>query len=169
MPIHANTQHDCTPMTAQDERRAPPHAQGIHAQDQQLTYTRTTALADVCMLHFASAGAHSKGVIYCGTCHTNVKVNEVLKRPIFNSYQWGNNLSTQKIAVRLCERVFLATEMPYWLDIDGGMGFGDELVSEMQEGVKNCKVVTFDSCSTANAPPHLLAIRAVTRACRNCQ
>ena len=140
MPIHANTQHDCTPMTAQDERRAPPHAQGIHAQDQQLTYTRTTALADVCMLHFASAGAHSKGVIYCGTCHTNVKVNEVLKRPIFNSYQWGNNLSTQKIAVRLCERVFLATEMPYWLDIGGGMGFGDELVSAMQEGVKGCKV-----------------------------
>ena len=99
-----------------------------------------TALADVCMLHFASAGAHSKGVLYCGTCHTNVKVIEVLKRPIFNSYQWGNNLSTQKIAVRLCERVFLATEMPYWLDIGGGMGFGDELVSAMQEGVKGCKV-----------------------------
>ena len=92
------------------------------------------------MLHFASAGAHSKGVLYCRTCHTNVKVTEVLKRPIFNSYQWGNNLSTQKIAVRLCERVFLATEMPYWLDIGGGMGFGDELVSAMQEGVKGCKV-----------------------------
>ena len=95
------------------------------------------------MLHFASAGAQSKGVLYCHTCRNNVKVNEVLKRPIFASYNWGSNHSTQKIAKRLCERVFLATEMPYWLDIDGGMGFGDELVSEMQEGVKNCKVLTF--------------------------
>ncbi|MGB1602130.1 MAG: hypothetical protein ACPIOQ_55900 [Promethearchaeia archaeon] len=95
------------------------------------------------MLHFASAGAQSKGVLYCHTCRNNVKVNEVLKRPIFASYNWGFNNSTQKIAKRLCERVFLATEMPYWLDIDGGMGFGDELVSEMQEGVKNCKVLTF--------------------------
>jgi len=96
---------------------------------------------DDCMLHFASAGAQSKGVLYCGTCCTNVKVKEVLKRPIFLSYNWGKDLSTQKIARPLCERVFLATEMPYWLDIDGGMGFGDELVSEMRDGVAGCKVV----------------------------
>ena len=87
------------------------------------------------MLHFASAGANAKGMLYCGTCHTNVKVKEVLKRPIFFSYNWGNDLSTQKIAKPLCERVFLATEMPYWLDIHGGMGFGEELVSEMRDGV----------------------------------
>lgn len=99
------------------------------------------AFVDDCMLHFASAGAQSKGVLYCGTCCTNVKVKEVLKRPIFLSYNWGKDLSTQKIARPLCERVFLATEMPYWLDIDGGMGFGDELVSEMRDGVAGCKVV----------------------------
>jgi hypothetical protein len=98
-------------------------------------------LADDCMLHFAAADANAKGMLYCGTCHTNVKVKEVLKRPIFLSYNWGKDLSTQKIAKPLCERVFLATEMPYWLDIHGGMGFGQELVSEMRDGVAGCKVV----------------------------
>lgn len=37
--------------------------------------------------------------------------------------------------------MFLATEMPYWFDIDGGMGVGAELVSEMREGVEGCMVV----------------------------
>ena len=31
--------------------------------------------------------------------------------------------------------------MPYWLDVDGGMSFGEELVQAMQEGVRNCKIV----------------------------
>ena len=31
--------------------------------------------------------------------------------------------------------------MPYWLDIEGWMGYGEELVQEMREGVKNCKIV----------------------------
>ena len=53
----------------------------------------------------------------------------------------GSQNSTQKIAKKLCDRVFQATEMPYWLDFDGGMSFGEEMVQEMREGVKNCKIV----------------------------
>jgi len=62
-----------------------------------------------------------------------------------NSYKQGTNqgdtgYSTQKIAKTLCERVFHATELTYWLDIHGGMSFGQELMTEMREGVKNCMV-----------------------------
>ena len=98
---------------------------------------------DECMLDFLSKreSSNTKGTFYCGVCQTKVRVNDVLKRPIFVSYNWGNNNSTQKIATRLVQRIFLATEMPYWLDVDGGMAFGDELVTEMKEGVAGCEIV----------------------------
>ena len=53
----------------------------------------------------------------------------------------GKDNSTQKIATKLCDRVFQATEMPYWLDCEGGMGYGQALVDEMQAGVQECKIV----------------------------
>ena len=98
---------------------------------------------DECMLSFFAVNSetNTKGTLFCFTCKTNVKIKEVLKRPIFLSYNWGNDLSTQKIARPLCERILEVTEMPYWLDIDGGMGFGDELVTEMREGVAACEIV----------------------------
>jgi Ran GTPase-activating protein (RanGAP) involved in mRNA processing and transport/GTPase SAR1 family protein len=98
---------------------------------------------DDCMLFFLSKreGSNTKGMFFCFVCQTKVKVNHILKRPVFLSYNWGNNCSTQKIAKRLVERIFLATEMPYWLDVDGGMAFGDELVTEMKEGVAGCDIV----------------------------
>ena len=98
---------------------------------------------DECMLFFLSKreGSNTKGTFFCGVCQIKVRVNDILKRPIFLSYNWGNNNSTQKIATRLVQRLFLATEMPYWLDVDGGMAFGDELVTEMKEGVAGCEIV----------------------------
>ena len=83
-----------------------------------------------------------------------VKVNDILKRCIFLSYNWGCNNSTQKIAAPLCQRILLETEMTYWLDIKGGMGFGDELIKEMREGVAGCVIVLLlisDAfCNSAN-------------------
>jgi len=100
---------------------------------------------DLCMLSFYSvsqdARTNVKGMLFCLTCNTKVKNTDVLKRKIFLSYNWGKNLSTQKIAKRLCENLFLATEMPYWLDIDGGMGVGEELVTEMRNGIAECEIV----------------------------
>ena len=95
------------------------------------------------MLSFMSSkkDTNTKGVLFCSMCQQNVKVKDVLKRPLFLSYNWGCNNSTQKIAKPLCERIFLETEMPYWLDIHGGMGFGDELITEMREGVVECDIV----------------------------
>ncbi len=98
---------------------------------------------DECVLHFLAVDdmTNTKGMLYCGTCQNRVMVKEVLRRVIFCSYNWGKDLSTQKLAKSLCHKIFLVTEMPYWLDVEGGMGFGDELVSEMREGVAGCKVV----------------------------
>ena len=104
---------------------------------------------DECMLSFFAvnkdsgngSGTQTKGTMYCFKCQAKVKVTDVLKRPIFLSYNWGHNGSTQRIAKPLCERIFLATEMPYWLDMDGGMGAGDELIGEMRQGVAECDVV----------------------------
>jgi hypothetical protein len=84
---------------------------------------------------------NTKGTLFCNTCQQKVKVKDILKRPLFLSYNWGKDLSTQNIAKPLCERVFLATEMPYWLDVDGGMAFRDELGTEMREGVADCEIV----------------------------
>jgi hypothetical protein len=88
-----------------------------------------------------SKDTNTKGTLLCFGCKEKVKVKEILRRPLFLSYNWGYNNSTQKIAVPLCKRIFLATEMPYWLDVDGGMGFGDELITEMREGVAGCDIV----------------------------
>lgn len=98
---------------------------------------------DDCMLFFLSKqqATNSKGTFFCETCQTKVAVKDILKRPIFASYNWGFQLSTQKILKPLLEAIFLATEMPYWLDIDGGMAYGDELVTEMREGVAGCQIV----------------------------
>ena len=46
---------------------------------------------DECMLHFASVASersNTKGLLYCDICDTKVKVKDVLKRPIFLSYNW---------------------------------------------------------------------------------
>jgi hypothetical protein len=45
---------------------------------------------DECMLHFASVGAmtNRKGFFPCPKCDKKVKVKDVLKRPIFLSYNW---------------------------------------------------------------------------------
>ena len=77
---------------------------------------------DKCMLSFLSkhGDTNTKGTLFCDTCQEKVKVTNILKRVIFLSYNWGFNNSTQKIAKLLCERIFLQTEMPYWLDVDGG-------------------------------------------------
>ena len=98
---------------------------------------------DDCMLFFMSKDqdTNTKGTLFCLTCQQKVKVKDILKRLIFLSYNWGFNNSTQKIATLLCERIFLQTEMPYWLDVDGGMSFGDELGAEMREGVAGCEIV----------------------------
>ena len=113
---------------------------------------------DLCMLSFFTVnedrGTNAKGMLFCFTCQRNVPVKEILPRTLFLSYNWGNDNSTQKIAIKLCKRVFIATEMPYWLDIDGGMGFGEELITEMREGVTGCEIVILmisDAfCNSAN-------------------
>jgi len=45
---------------------------------------------DECMLHFASIGAmtNRKGFFPCPKCEKKVKVKDVIKRPIFLSYNW---------------------------------------------------------------------------------
>ena len=97
---------------------------------------------DECMLFYlAKERASTKGTLICNICGQKVKVKDILKRPIFLSYNWGFNKSTQRLAIPLCKRIFLATEMPVWIDIDGGMGFGDELGAEMREGVEDCDIV----------------------------
>jgi len=44
--------------------------------------------------------------------------------------------------------------MTYWLDVKGGMGFGDELITQMREGVAGCVIVLLlisDAfCNSAN-------------------
>jgi hypothetical protein len=108
---------------------------------------------DACMLAFLSHTVENS-TFYCTVCQERVKVNDILKRPIFLSYNWGCDKSTQKIAKPLCERILLETEMPYWLDVEGGMSFGDELITEMREGVAGCVIVLLlisDAfCNSAN-------------------
>ena len=98
---------------------------------------------DECMLSFFAVrkDTNTKGTLLCFGCEEKVKVKDILKRPLFLSYNWGKDLSTQKIAKPLCQRIFLETEMPYWLDVNGGMGVGDELITEMREGVAGCDIV----------------------------
>ncbi len=108
---------------------------------------------DACMLAFLSHTVE-ESTFYCTVCQVKVKVNDILKRCIFLSYNWGCNNSTQKMAAPLCERILLETEMTYWLDVKGGMSFGDELVTEMREGVAGCVIVLLlisDAfCNSAN-------------------
>ncbi len=109
---------------------------------------------DACMLAFLSPHTVENSTFYCTVCQGKVKVNHILKRCIFLSYNWGCNNSTQNIAAPLCQRILLETEMTYWLDIKGGMGFGDELITEMREGVAGCVIVLLlisDAfCNSAN-------------------
>jgi hypothetical protein len=95
---------------------------------------------DACMLAFLSHTVENS-TFYCTVCRGKVKVNDILKRCIFLSYNWGCNNSTKNIAAPLCERILLETEMTYWLDVKGGMGSGDELITQMREGVAGCVIV----------------------------
>ena len=63
------------------------------------------------MFHFLTVDnmTNTKGMFYCGTCQNRVMVKEVLRRFIFCSYNWGKDLSTQKLAKSLCHKIFLVT------------------------------------------------------------
>jgi hypothetical protein len=99
---------------------------------------------DKCMLHYLDkkdSGANTAGTIYCNTCNEKVTIKQILKRPIFISYNWGKDCSTQKIAIPLVWDLLNQVDMPSWLDVDGGMGYGEELVTAMREGVAECNIV----------------------------
>ena len=98
-------------------------------------------LSDLCDSNPATAAtlpcAHARTQMYLRTYILNTYTFCCMYAHIVQGYKD----STQKIAMKLCDRVFQATEMPYWLDCDGGMSFGEEMAQEMREGVKNCKIV----------------------------
>jgi hypothetical protein len=57
------------------------------------------------------------------------------------SYNWGKELSTQKIVNSMRLQIEQGADVVCWFDVGGGMGAGQNLIQEMEEGIRKSTVV----------------------------
>ncbi len=113
--------------------RSPPHA-----------FSR-----EYCQLAFSEAalGGGRAGSVRCPLCELALRILDVLQPPIFFSYNWGVFLSaigtwsTQDLVKLMRSAIELGTGLGTWLDVGGGMGAGQSVRAEMEQGVAQSNVV----------------------------
>ena len=122
-----------------------------------------------------------EGEVDCPKCRRARRPNmipiiELIKPQVFFSYNWGSaitlpdgrkGLSTQAHVIPLRNRVELSTDLLVWLDVGGGMQYGQNHINLMAEGIKNSVVVViFLSDAYVNSPN---CQREYLHSVRNCK
>jgi Leucine-rich repeat (LRR) protein len=107
------------------------------------------------------------GSINCPYCQVGIRILDIVVPEVFFSYNWGFNLSTQKLVKPLRDGIEEESEVVVWLDVGGGMGPGQSANEEMFKGVSRSTVVVIflsDAyCQSGNC------IREYHHAVRHCK
>jgi hypothetical protein len=96
-----------------------------------------------CLLLFTEAMLHTSraGSINCPYCEAAIRILDLVQPELFLSYNWGCNLSTQKLVIRARSLIEEEAGVVAWLDVGGGMGAGQSAIEEMRIGVSRSTVV----------------------------
>mmetsp|Transcript_37236 Transcript_37236/g.99101 ORF Transcript_37236/g.99101 Transcript_37236/m.99101 type:complete len:1895 (+) Transcript_37236:92-5776(+) len=125
-----------------------------------------------CRLLFTEGDRQRVGMVKCSVCGESSRVMDVVPPEVFGSYNWGakkpnGEYSTQEMVVKLLRDVEFHTDLVCWIDVEGGMGAGQDLIKEMLHGIiKSNVVVVFLSDAYVNSPN---CKREFALACRFCK
>ena len=102
-----------------------------------------------CLLYFtegALKGAR-EGAVQCPLCVMFIRILDILAPEAFLSYNWGvhdaaaGTFSTQEIVRSLRFAIEDGADVVTWFDVGGGMGAGQSVAAEMEQGVAKSTVV----------------------------
>eukprot|EP00961_Rhodomonas_salina_P034375 463240-Rhodomonas_salina.2 len=108
-----------------------------------------------CLLYFGEENQGRVGALECVKCRAAgrphaVRILDIIAPEVFLSYNWGvvqddgrggREYSTQAIVKPLQQRLEQDEDVVCWFDVGGGMGAGQNLKAEMEEGIRKCTVV----------------------------
>jgi len=108
-----------------------------------------------CLEWFSGANFQKSGTMRCPKCACadrtcDLRILDIVVPQVFFSYNWGkkqtledgsDEYSTQKSVTPLRSRIELGTNLLVWLDIGGGMGFGESHTDAMCDGISKATVV----------------------------
>ena len=113
-----------------------------------------------CLLYFAEGalqGARA-GAVQCPSCNMSIRILDIVVPEVFFSYNWGvldaaaGTFSTQEIVRLLRFVIENGADVVTWFDVGGGMGAGQSVGAEMEQGVaKSTVVIIFLSDAYCNS------------------
>jgi len=116
-----------------ESRQVPPHCFNrqeclLYFSEDMLTGTRTGSVQ--CLLCAKT-----------GRASASIQILDVIAPEVFMSYKWGCDNSTQKLVKPLWVTIEQDADVVMWFDVGGGMGAGQAVKAEMEQGVLKCTVV----------------------------
>ena len=111
-----------------------------------------------CRLYLHEHDKHREATVVCSVCSGASSVMDVAPPEVFYSYNWGQRqidgtYSNQERVRPLVTAVEYLADVYCWFDVGGGMGFGQDQLQEMKQGVILAKVVViFLSDAYVNSP-----------------
>jgi hypothetical protein len=101
-----------------------------------------------CLLFFSEDGLKGSrvGTLTCPDCKkadvpSEFRILDIINPEVFISYNWGRELSTQKIVSPMRLIIEQDADVLCWFDVSGGMGAGQSHLREMEEGIMKSTVV----------------------------
>ena len=99
-----------------------------------------------CRLLFDEQDRQRAATVICPVCLVQLRVVDIAKREVFGSYCWGARLegggySTQsEVVLPILRAVEERAEIMCWVDVEGGMGAGQNHLEEMLRGIEAARV-----------------------------
>ena len=115
-----------------------------------------------CLLYFTEAALKGgrAGAVFCPICCLSIRILDIVVPEVFLSYNWGfydeaaRTHSTQELVRSMRFAIEDGADVVTWFDVGGGMGAGQSVGAEMEQGVaKSTVVIMFLSdayCSSGN-------------------
>jgi ankyrin repeat protein/Ca2+-binding EF-hand superfamily protein/GTPase SAR1 family protein len=104
-------------------------------------------VVDACRLNFSEMDTQRAGTVLCEVCCRRIKILDLAPREVFGSYSWGYKLaespprfSTQEVVLPLLKQIEIEADVMCWVDVNGGMGAGEDHLVEMRRGVEAARV-----------------------------
>ena len=95
-----------------------------------------------CRLLFDEQDRQRVATVICPVCLAQLRVVDIAKREVFGSYCWGTELqgrvySTQsEVVLPFLRAVEERADIMCWIDVEGGMGAGQNHLEEMKRGIQ---------------------------------
>jgi hypothetical protein len=99
-----------------------------------------------CRLLLDEQDRQRAGTVTCPVCLAQLRIADLAQREVFGSYCWGAKLesgafSTQStIVLPILRAVEERAEIMCWVDVEGGMGAGQDHLKEMLRGVEAARI-----------------------------